>query len=200
MVSWKKNTEVFLTGPSVRNTRIERFWRDVVECVVSIFSSIFLFLENHLLLDTCNDKDMYALHYIFLSGIQRLLNQFTMRFNYHSISLKQNRTPCQLWASECLFSYRFSDTGIRDVFDQEMPSDLDTYGDNLDGPPADPQNKLSGIHVALINLVLNNTLTIALQQNFDPPGDDSNCGIYIYLQVREVINRGVQNDSNPSQQ
>ena len=70
--------EVFLTGPSVRKTRIERLWRDVVKCAVSVFSSIFLFLEDHLFLDTGDGRDMYALHYIFIPRIPRLLDRFTM--------------------------------------------------------------------------------------------------------------------------
>ena len=40
----------FLTGPSTRNTRIERLWRDVVESVVTVFTSLFLFMEaRHIL-------------------------------------------------------------------------------------------------------------------------------------------------------
>ena len=33
----RENHGSFLTGPNVRNTQIERLWRDVVECVVSLF-------------------------------------------------------------------------------------------------------------------------------------------------------------------
>ena len=36
-----ENGGSFLTGPSPRNTRIERFWRDVVESVVTVFTSFF---------------------------------------------------------------------------------------------------------------------------------------------------------------
>ena len=151
-------------------------------------------------LDTGDDRDMYAPHYIFLPRIQRLLDRFIMRFNHHSISTEHNRTPRQLWASGRLLSYRSPNAGIRDVFDQEMPSDLDTYGNDPDAPLPDPDNDVSGVHVAPVNFVLNSTLTMNLQQNFDPLSDDGKYGIGIYLQVRDFINRVVQNDSNPSQQ
>ena len=57
-----------------------------------------------------------------------------MRFNYHSLSTEHNRTPCQLWASGCLLSYRSPNANIRDLFDQEMPSDLETYACDPDQP------------------------------------------------------------------
>ena len=159
-------------------------------CGVCIFIH-FLIFGGPLVLDTGDDRDMYALHYIFLPRVQRL---FTIRFNHHSISTEHNRTPRQLWASGCLLSYRSPNAGIRDVFDQEIPSDLDTYGNDPDSPPPDPDNEVSGVHVVPGNFVLNNTLTMALQQNFDPLSDYGNYGIGIYLQVRNFINRVVQND------
>ena len=162
-------------------------------CGVCIFIH-FLIFGGPLVLDTGDDRDMYALHYIFLPRVQRLLDRFTIRFNHHSISTEHNRTPRQPWASGCLLSYRSPNAGIRDVFDQEIPSDLDTYGNDPDSPPPDPDNEVSGVHVVPGNFVLNNTLTMALQQNFDPLSDYGNYGIGIYLQVRNFINRVVQND------
>ena len=89
----------FLTGPSVRNTRIERLWRDVGESVVALFSSLFLFLEARRLLDPDNEIDIFSIHFVFVPRIQRLLDRFTQRFNVHSLSTERNRTPRQLWLS-----------------------------------------------------------------------------------------------------
>ena len=49
------NRGSFLTGPSVRNTHIERLWRDVGESVIAFFSALFLFLEARRLLDPSSD-------------------------------------------------------------------------------------------------------------------------------------------------
>lgn len=183
------NRGSFLTGPSVRNTRIERLWRDVVECVVCVFSSLFLFMEANRILDPGSDRDIYVLHYVFLPRVQRFLDRFVQRFNFHSISTEHNRTPRQLWASGCLRNFNSPDAGIRDVFDPETPNNLDLYGDDPDAPPPDPDDEVTGVEIPLVDLQLEDHVVLSMQQNFDPLTDDNNFGINIYLQVREFIHR-----------
>ena len=73
----RENHGSFLTGPNVRNTQIESLLEGCCRVCGVRISSIFLFLEDYLFLDTGDDKDMYALHL-------RLLDRFTMKFIYHS--------------------------------------------------------------------------------------------------------------------
>ena len=177
----------FLTGPSVRNTRIERLWRDVVESVVSVFFSLFLFMEAQHILDPGSDLDVFVLHYIFLPRIQRFLDRFVQCFNFHSMSTEHNRTPRHLWSSGCLRSYNSPNAGIQDVLDSECPNDLDLYGDDPDAPAPDPDNEVTGLVIPSLEYQLDNEVLLAMETNFDPLSEDNNFGINTYLQAQEFV-------------
>lgn len=184
-----ENCGSFSTGPSTHNTRIERLWRDVVESVVTIFTLLFLFMEGNNLLDPGSDNDMFALHYVFLPRVQRLLDRFVQRFTMHSVSTERNRTPRQLWASGCLSNFNSPNAGICDMFDPYTPENVEMYGHDPDAPLPDPEDDQSGVEVATINLELSEDVQSALNQNFNPLLEDNNFGIDVYLQVREFIRR-----------
>ena len=93
------NRGSFITGPKVRNTRIERLWRDIGEGVISVFSSLFRHLEVQGIQNPNSELDIFALHFVYVPRIQRSLDRFSERFSYHSLSTEGNRTPHQLWAS-----------------------------------------------------------------------------------------------------
>ena len=61
-----------------------------MESVVTMFTSLLLFMEARHILDPMCERDMLALHYVFLPRLQRLLDRFAQYFNFHSVSTERN--------------------------------------------------------------------------------------------------------------
>lgn len=74
-----------ITGPSVHNHRIERFWRDLFVGCLYIYYSVFVYLEQSEYLDVGNEEHMFCLHYVFLPRINRHLQQFKERWDNHPL-------------------------------------------------------------------------------------------------------------------
>lgn len=86
-----------ITGQSTRNQRIERLWKDVFENCLRVFYELFYMLEDNNVLDPDNPVHLLALHHVYLSRIQKSLNEFRNAWNSHGLSSAQNSTPLQLW-------------------------------------------------------------------------------------------------------
>ena len=81
-----------IMGHSVHNQRIERLWRDLFAGCISFFYYMFYQLERQGLLHPDNERDLFALHLVFLPKIQHQLTQFHLRMsrNTHEYHIKLN--------------------------------------------------------------------------------------------------------------
>ena len=86
-----------IMGRSVHNQRIERLWRDVFQGCTSLYYQLFSHLEAVGLLDPCSEIHLFALHFVYISRIQRSLEYFRTAYIHHPMSSCHNSTPAQLY-------------------------------------------------------------------------------------------------------
>ena len=171
------NRGSIITGNSVHNQRIERPCREVNRLVVSRFRNIFLFLENHGVLDVTNEVHLYCLHLVYMPLINKALQEFKDQWNSHPITTEENYSPRQLWVQGMIQHIQDDYTAVNAVASGEVV-DWDEYGIEEDGPTPDiregdlvsvPESTvvLSDDQVNTINNAINNV------QQHDDQGIDS---------------------------
>ena len=94
-----------VVGSSTHNEQIERLRRDVHCSVLVTFRNRFCELAEEGHLDVLNEVDMFCLHTVHLSRINKSLSEFTVSWNNHAILTEGIQTLLQpsyvYWADGC---------------------------------------------------------------------------------------------------
>ena len=163
----------YIQGPSVHNQHIKRLHYVTMNCVLSLFINLFLFMENIFVLDRTNFIDIFCIHTIFLTRIQRALDEFRNGWNHHPLSTAKNKTPYQLWMERMMNKKLEEQCGLRTFLsNNDTDKNNDLFGEyhwqNGFGP------RFSVVQLAI--------------KDIDPLTEDDNFGINHYLKLKEKIN------------
>lgn len=159
-----------ITGSSVHNERIERMWRDVNRCVISMFADTFRNMEQDSILDPLNEVDLYCLHYLYIPRLNKAITEFQESWNNHALSRKGAMTPYQLHFEGLNYMVQNFDHSI-DILD----ANVDT-------------SQLVGDHVSIprMKFVPCTTLKQSLQL-IDPLEFTTDSGRTLYCQIIQNV-------------
>lgn len=80
----------FIYGSSTRNTRIERFWRNLRSMCGQYWMDVFKEMADHGILDTSDNIHFECIRFCFMSFINRDLNDTIQQWNEHRIRRSKN--------------------------------------------------------------------------------------------------------------
>ena len=91
-----------ITGKSVHNQRIERWWRELTRVVTSYYKQCFIEMEQCGLFDITCQKQLMILHFIYLPRITKSIDTFVAAWNKYPLRTEQYRSPMQIWEAGLL--------------------------------------------------------------------------------------------------
>jgi hypothetical protein len=173
----------FIAGPSTRNQRIERLWRDMFRCVRSFFYYIFYAMEDAGLLNINSPIDLFALHLTFIPRINFALREFLEGSNHHRVRTANHWSPYQMWVNGMLNTNNPLAHGELD----EDPDDLAVYG--IDPAAPSPfEDSDNNVVVPPVNLPGDNQVIQSyVEDRIDPLMPATEMGIDIYEMIHQII-------------
>ena len=174
-----------LTGLSVHNQRIERLWVDVYRYVIDQFRNVFSFLEGEGTLESTNELDLYALHYVFMPRINFALDEMVNHWNNHPLRTEHNQSPMQIWVRG-FYQYITDDgSSVHDILNRTQV-DWNQYGVDPDGPDAQIETN-NHVVVPRSEIRLSEHEFRRLSAQIEPLAQDGNFGVPTYLRCRQVL-------------
>ena len=172
-----------ITGSSVHNCRVERAHKDVYAGVLCHFAEIFDGMERDGLLDPLSDVHLYALHFVYISRINRALKEFVSQWNNHPVSTENNLSPLQMYTQGTLQNMYSGHTAVDSIL---FEADMANYGFDPDGPfPLDDEDYQ--VSVPAINLSVSEENLMYLNENFNPLTDDGQDGRQTFSNCIQVL-------------
>ncbi len=169
----------WLQGSSVHNQRIERLWRDMRSGFTEFWEGFFRDMERQGILDVSSDRNLTALHYVFLPIVNRFLDDFTASWNHHKIRTEQQRTPHQLYVAGMLERYGSDYTAVREILNDTAINPQEFGVEFLGG---DLQGE-TGVNVMYPQLSADTSEYLVSHFPVDSAAEPFQC-IDIYLRVR----------------
>ena len=145
--------------------------------LVSLFYYLFYALEDEGLLDPNSESDLFALHYIFLSRIQRQLDTFREAYSHHRIRGQNNLSPYQLWIQGMALLQRdeAAESGVID----------DAFGIDWNGPMVTQVQEQ--VNVPNTPCPLQDEDLEQLKTLVDPMLTCDDYGVVLYIAAREFV-------------
>lgn len=170
----------FIAGPSTRNQRIERLWREVFRCCLYLFYCIFYALEESGELDCNNNFDLFILHYVYLPRINDALQEFAAAFNNRPMRTENNWSPEKIWTNGMI------NEAVRQLSASDVIENIELYGVDWNGPlPVEDQNI---VEVDPPNCPFPAEYFYQLQYHVNPMQQSNNYGIELFTQAKAFIN------------
>ena len=179
----------FIAGPSTRNQRIERLWRDVFRCVCHFYYYVFYAMEDTGLLNIDNPIDLFALHLTFMPRINVALTEFMESSNHRPVRTANHWSPYQMWVNGMLHEGNPLAHGQLD----DMSDDLVIYGVDSGGP-SPFEDSDNNVIIPPVTLPVDvQSVQSYVQERIDPLVPSTGMGIDICVMIRQIVEEKIEN-------